>query len=216
MGGGRRTGGGGGGGGGGIMHVTSSYPISYTASHSADGTFSLVLTSNGSTIQLVGKPGGNGSNGESKCTMGSKAGGGGGGNVLYIGSTKQFEDAHGAFQFAHGPMHVVGAIGIGGTGGVGQNDGGGAAGNSVSISTGSGETTALGASYTWTSPASGSGGGGGGGAGFFQLIGSYGRGGNRNSSETSGSGSAGTTGAVIVCRQNGETDHVYTTSGWIS
>ena len=216
LGGGRRTGGGGGGGGGGVMHVTSSYPISYSASHSTDGTFSLVLTSNGYTVQLVGKPGGNGSSGESVCTMGNKSGGGGGGNVLYIGSTKSLEDAHGPFQFWHGPMHVVGAVAKGGSGGVGQNDGGGAAGNYQEVSTADGEKTALGASYTWTSYGAGAGGGGGGGAGFFSLQGTYGRGGNRNSSETSGGGSSGTTGAVIVCRQNSGTNHVYTTSGWIS
>ena len=215
LGGGRRTGGGGGGGGGGVLCVSSSYPISYEASHSANGTFSLVLKSNGSTIQLVGKPGGNGSSGESKCTMGNKAGGAGGGNVLYIGSNLYSEDGTGPVAFTHGPMCVVGAIGVGGSGGVGQNDGGGAAGNGRSVTLDSNPAAVLGCNKTWSVTGSGSGGGGGGGAGFYDSGNYYGRGGNRNSSETSGSGSAGRTGCVQVTRQNGATTHIYTTSGWI-
>lgn len=213
---GKRTGGGGGGGGGGIAIVSSSQPITYVAERVSNGSFQITVSSGGRSFAIVGNVGGNGGNGASNCSSGAGSAGSAGGCAFYLDDGTSYTNGTYNINVDLGNMKVVAVIGMGGNGGAGARDGNGSAGNSTSVSLNSSQNNTLGISgKTWSNSAHGSGLSGGGGAGFYDPDNYYGKGGNRSSSGTSGSGSAGTTGCITVTRQNG-TRHVFTNAGWIS
>ena len=218
LGGGKRTGGGGGGGGAAFLLITVPQGSELNVTNSSYSNYTITMSNIGNNsnlsykITIVCNKGGNGINGAVECNQGDRAGGTGGNasikvekinsssnsttKLLEISCSNNGANCGGVYhetvsdEVSKFYPHIVYYLQAGGKGGHGQNDGNGAAGQTITINFSDAICNFLGLdSITWSVGSAG-GPGNGHGPSMFNV----GTGGKRNSNSLGGDGSYGGSG----------------------